>query len=531
MFGTLHVRTGAWLMAVLSCAGSVLLIPVWAAAAAGSAQTYDATAVRRERNLDHWDAETFCAYLGIDPVTLQALPATGKDPRDAVDQYAGIDAAVMFYAQWDTNSHSIAPTWDAVATHLQAGTKEANVIMALFDCEKDQTHLALCSLAGITHYPTFIFVGAGPFHDNDIVTRTILGPDKSAGPAGKAKLRRTVKYQGSFQYGDEILDWVRAMHGLSTWHTRTANNALLKFIRHGIFRLFFGGAVQKKKVSTTSLPVGVPPSLGGPTRSSSSTTTTASSSSSSAADQTEINQLKTQVELSEKGKKEFERAATHGTLLIDAQLFPRNPPAQLWTPSANTTDTTNPEDTPLSSSSTFVDVFTVMDETHSWEARPTSFTAKPEHQILRSCVLELSLDYCTRLSAHKTQEFLDELFAATGGDESKYPPLSEMEANLKEKIGSAEPFCVIFDTCLAQDFPSTNGCQPTTCPFQNEATCRYLTACFDDTIATEYAKALKFVPEDGKYQDVFDTDKKTSQPTTSNSQTDESAKKTGAWGF
>jgi hypothetical protein len=76
--------------------------------------------------------------------------------------------------------------------------------------------LALCTLAAITHYPTFLFVGSGAFHDNDVVTRTSLGPDKSAGPTGKAKLQQTVKCQGTFQYRKEILDWIRAMHGLST---------------------------------------------------------------------------------------------------------------------------------------------------------------------------------------------------------------------------------------------------------------------------------------------------------------------------
>eukprot|EP00957_Ditylum_brightwellii_P000549 42479-Ditylum_brightwellii.AAC.1 len=63
----------------------------------------------------------------------------------------------MFYAQWCPNCHKLAPTWDAIAGLLKAGS--------------------------------------GPIQDTDPVTSAIFGEDKSAGPAGKAKLARTVKFQ------------------------------------------------------------------------------------------------------------------------------------------------------------------------------------------------------------------------------------------------------------------------------------------------------------------------------------------------
>lgn len=58
---------------------------------------------RRERNLDHWDADTLVYYLGIDETT-------GKVSPD--HEYPGYDTAVMFYAQWCQNCHAFAPTWD-----------------------------------------------------------------------------------------------------------------------------------------------------------------------------------------------------------------------------------------------------------------------------------------------------------------------------------------------------------------------------------------------------------------------------------
>eukprot|EP01083_Nonionella_stella_P057696 151367_1 len=42
--------------------------------AAAAAASYESTITRRERNLDHWDIPTACAYLGLHPVTFEPLP-------------------------------------------------------------------------------------------------------------------------------------------------------------------------------------------------------------------------------------------------------------------------------------------------------------------------------------------------------------------------------------------------------------------------------------------------------------------------
>ena len=134
-----------------------------------SSQTYETTISRRERNLDHWDAETLAAYLGLDPDTAQPL-------EDAT--YVGIDASIMFYAQWCKNCQKFAPVWDTIGQIVHAGTTESNLIMALFNCELDQQHTKLCDAAGVTHYPTLMYVGAGPYQDTDPITSAVAGDNR-----------------------------------------------------------------------------------------------------------------------------------------------------------------------------------------------------------------------------------------------------------------------------------------------------------------------------------------------------------------
>ena len=199
---TLHLFLGA-------CIG-LLYSP--SSLAATSQKPYETNYARRERNLDHWDAETLAAYLGLHPETAEVLP-------DAEKRYVGIDASVMFYAQWCKNCHKFAPIWDTIGTLMGAGTTQSNMVMALFNCELNTQHTKLCDAAGVTHYPTLMFIGSGPFVDSDPVSSFVLGgKDKSAGPYGPTKLKRTVKFQGDLNLGDSVLDWLRTMQGLSKWH-------------------------------------------------------------------------------------------------------------------------------------------------------------------------------------------------------------------------------------------------------------------------------------------------------------------------
>ncbi len=88
---------------------------------AGRVQT---TKARRENGLDHWDSDTLAYYL---------------------DNYPGYDLAVMFYAQWDTNSHQLAPYWNQIAHDMDAGSSQSKIIMVRR------------GMQGLTHGVTAVF--------------------------------------------------------------------------------------------------------------------------------------------------------------------------------------------------------------------------------------------------------------------------------------------------------------------------------------------------------------------------------------
>ena len=427
-------------------------------------QQYSTYTARRERNLDHWDADTLAYYLGIDETTGKVLET---------HEYPGYDAAVLFYAQWCNNCHAFAPSWDAIATHVHAGSASSKLMMAVFDCERDARHMQLCSAAGVQHYPTLMFIGDGTYHDSDVVSRTLFGKKKSAGPAGPSPIPHTVKFQGQWQYADSVLDWIRLMQGFSRWH-RWTSQGFLRHVRNGLLGFLRPNRLVKKKA--TSLPVGVP------------TTTTGRSSSSSMDEQVSL--LQSQLKQSEEDGKLMERAAAHAGLLLDAILFP--PKFQ------NATS----------------DAFTVLNTTNAWDSTSQDLV----HQVLRVCTVELSLDYCSRLSTHVTNKYLDEMANATD-----FPSFPVIETLLKDRIVQQEPYCGMFDDCLKENF-SSSECKPTTCPFQ-DAGCRYVSACLDSTIEREYAVALGLIEEGDEFPPKQTTE------TTTDTASSAKKKKKSAWGL
>lgn len=493
---------------------------------------YESTISRRERNLDHWDVVTAAAYLGLHPETLQPLPryyATTESSSaattatttsgtsttsDLTDEYIGHDAAILFYAQWDRNSHAVAPTWDAIATHLQAGSISSNLIMALFDCEKNTRHVELCTTAGVQAYPTIMYVGSGTFHDTDWLSRAVLGKDKSAGPFGATTLPRTVKFQGNWQYGDQILDWINIMKGLSSWHTITESGPL-RILRNGLFRFLIGGGGRKgggngKKRGAEgrssrgggSLPVGVPPHFqtelrGGGSGSSNNIASTTESTQ-------KINNLEKKLNATIKEKELYEMAATHSNLLLDGLLFPRNKHQNTSTTQSNST-----------SSSHHRDPFTILTNSDGWyrnatfhpstkgsstDGTTTATTTyhdsnnnkNDEHPtILRSCVLELAIDYCTRLTTRATKVYLEILNAIPESD--PFPTLDEIEQYLLDDVKSQEPYCGLIESCMATNFEKEENCRPQQCPFENESACTYVESCLDPNIQNEYGLALGLI--------------------------------------
>jgi len=467
-------------------------------------QTIDAHAARRERNLDHWDGETLAAYLGMDPETGEPLPDAGSDPDagsisptgigagesqrpQRVDEYVGHDAAILFYAQWCPNCHALAPNYDAIATLLGAGTVKSNLIMALFDCERDAQHAMLCSAAGVKHYPTVMFIGSGPFHDTDPISKALLGKDKSAGPAGASKLRRAVKFQGDWRYGDQVMDWIKCMRGLSSWH-RLNTQGFMSVLRRGIFDLFRGGKGGRGiGGKNDSLPVGVPPGF-----MTSTTGGGVTSGPSSYILDRKIKALEGEVERLENGREELSNAMLHASYIMESFLFPVEPKSTGADAGEGQTAVPPP----------YVDVFAALSTTGAWEAKEiltsdgTNTNADPlstdpadkvDPYLLKNCAVDLTLDYCTRLTTRDTTAFLDELMNADPN--APYPSLLELDELLQNRTANKEPYCAKFETCFADEFKG-EGCRPSKCPFRNDMACRYIGACLDPNIRGEYAEAL-----------------------------------------
>lgn len=455
-------------------------------------QSYETTIARRERNLDHWDAETLAAYLSLDPDT--------AEPLEDGDNYVAIDAAIMFYAQWCTNCHQFASVWDTIAQLIPAGTTKSNLIMSLFNCELNEQHTELCIAAGVTHYPTLMYVGPGPIVDSDPFTSTLVGKNRAAGPFGATKLPRTAKFQGNLNIGDSVLDWVKAMMGLSTWYKwNHMDDGWLK----GIRSFFSIRKAPAAKSLESALPVGVPP------RGKQSSLSYSSSSSTYTFEKT-IKKLEQELDSKSKELELEESATKHGGYLINSFLFPEL---------MNQTDEDgNMVEEPI-------DIFTEMNRTNAWDYANVGNGADDEIVIMAACLVDLTLDYCTRLSTKATEAYLDSI---TSLSDSEYPTFIQMEQELRGSIEEQEPYCSIFSSCFDDNFNDTEVCRPTKCPFNSNSACIYVSACLSEDIQVEYREALNQMKAT-EFNTTHTATEESSTTTTASARQKSSG--AGAWGM
>ena len=408
---------------VLVCLSTVLLC---VSAQYGDQTTYSTqgkvATVRRERNLEHWDSDTLAYYL---------------------DEYPGYDVAILFYAQWDTHSHTLAPYWDRIATMLDAGNDSSRLIMALFDCELNEAHTQLCTALNIEAYPTMMFVGSGPYHDTDPFTKAVFGK-KSAGIMGESPVPNTVKFQGNWQYTDSIFDWIRTMQALSNWHT-WSTEGFGKRLRNFLL---------PHKKPKAALPVGIPGLANG--------------RGGTGGGSAQVNALESKIEALTVSNDQMEKIATRSATMLDSVLAPTSSQ----------------------------DMFTLVDEKNAW-TKDTPPDAVNE--ILRNCVMEISLDYCQRVGTKVATDLVTDL-ENSGKTVEEMLAMENLDQLVSDRIGLEEPYCIILEECILSDFKDEQ-CRPKACPFKNESACRYLTACLDASLQQEYADALGLSQE---YADALD---------------------------
>ncbi|GMH83468.1 hypothetical protein TrVE_jg1054 [Triparma verrucosa] len=107
--------------------------------------------------------------------------------------------------------------------------------------------------------------------------------------------------------------------------------------------------------------------------------------------------------------------------------------------------------------------------------------------ILRNCVIDLSLDYCTRV-VNKMDRLAPDSEKAKEGYEEK----------LMEELSDLEPYCSVFDECVRQDFPVDSICRPRTCPFNKEMGCKYVSACGGELLREEYTRMMEEIAGGGE---------------------------------
>jgi thiol-disulfide isomerase/thioredoxin len=427
-----------------------------------------ARSTRRVKNLDHWDSHTLAHFVGLDWDTSRTNPAV------EVDQYAGIDAVVLFYASWCPNCLALAPLYDQLATMLKAGTKSSNLIMALFDCEVDTKHQDLCSAVGVTHYPTLLFIGRDTLHQRPTAKeQKIYSKLQMKKPP---KPRRTAKFRGNWQYGEQILDWIRFNHAWSSWKNLSYDHPLVRFIRNSFTLPFLRTSLRQNPSRNVamggtskvdeSLPVGIP--------ASGNTNMAMGGSTSSYEDKLLLKKTEDALDLKIQQSKEMEKAATHLSYVLDALLLPTATNISAATASNVTTNETTK------------DIFQHM-TTNNVYTRTRTDPTDHEALILYSCVVDLSLDYCNRVLVHivNDESFLNS-FAGI-----KTVTLTDIEKAMMDERDKIEPFCTTLDECVPSNFLPADKCQPAICPFRNDLACRYVSTCFDPQIYDTYLKEIE----------------------------------------
>eukprot|EP00752_Nemacystus_decipiens_P005134 g4658.t1 len=122
------------------------------------------------------------------------------------------DYAVMFYAPWCQHcKKDFMPLWEDVSMQMAEEDPKGKrkLVMGKFDCEQDTAAAAFCQEIKLQFYPTFMFFGAGKFHDHDPLTGVVVGPRPTEHDSS-AKFP-----SGAMVYHDVMAGWTKTMHLIS----------------------------------------------------------------------------------------------------------------------------------------------------------------------------------------------------------------------------------------------------------------------------------------------------------------------------
>uniref|UniRef100_A0A7S1B2Q3 Thioredoxin domain-containing protein n=1 Tax=Corethron hystrix TaxID=216773 RepID=A0A7S1B2Q3_9STRA len=409
----------------------------------------------RVDSVDYWDTRTLLAATGI----------RASDPAAAAPAMRH-DAAIFFYTPRDPNSLTLGPAYANIAGALEAGTAGSGLVAVMFDCETDNASLDACRALKITHYPTFMYLAgdrAVVFRDHDPVTAAIVGsPEKAAGPAGRSPLPYMVKFQGNWMYLEEIRDWIKVMRSVGRMDRFWRGNALVNYWRSGgpigaMLNLALGGkngAGQKKM-----LPVGLP-SLG---TNGGGGTSQVGAGGAAAPLSEDADKLKTEVAKTKKLADQYKTMATQQSLLLDLVLFPKENSTESAADADVGADAGDKNETQN------MDVFSILHSTDGWIKDDGDVNA------LRICARDLTVDYCTRAVT-----YLDTVIPMT---------VTDFVSELKIRLKTVEPFCLLIDGCVNDAF-AKEECRPARCPLVQDVGCRYINACLEKAIVGEFRKAL-----------------------------------------
>lgn len=357
----------------------------------------------RKNNLDYLDIATMEHFL---------------DPDVRTDY----NVAVLFYAQWDRNSHAFAPLWDKMSRQIRAGTKDSRIIMGLFDCEASVAASKLCSKAGVTHYPGVFYISMSGQRFN-----------------GKKDASHVTKFPGNWQYGDAVVDWIRTLQGLDSWHRSGWGQRLRNLL-------------SSKKKPIEMLPLGIPGQSG---------------EGGSGASPAALARIEQEVDGLKEQSQSLSNLVIRSGSMLDALLFPVT--------AKNTTKHTSYD---AVSGKNVTDMFSLIHD--RWES------TELRDLVLKTCVGETTLDYCQRLGTHITEEWMNSYPSL---EDISVSDIDEFSEGLPSNIIKQEPYCGIIEDCVRKDFVNET-CRPASCPFTDPTACRYLSACLSDVVYQEYEDAL-----------------------------------------